>query len=85
MGQRLIESSAKAIIKQSLDGLNESVKARAGGGTADVAEPEAPSQAAFAATVAKEVAKDILPPWVRYGLGAAVVLILIALMYILFT
>jgi hypothetical protein len=35
VGQRLVESSAKAIIKQSLDGLNEAVKARAGGGAAD--------------------------------------------------
>jgi len=36
VGQRLVESSAKAIIKQSLDGLNEAVKARAGaaGGSA---------------------------------------------------
>lgn len=32
VGQRLVESSAKAIIKQSLDGLNEAVKARAGAG-----------------------------------------------------
>jgi carbon monoxide dehydrogenase subunit G len=32
VGQRLVESSAKAIIKQSLDGLNEAVKARASAG-----------------------------------------------------
>jgi len=32
VGQRLVESSAKAIIKQSLDGLNEAVKARGGAG-----------------------------------------------------
>lgn len=68
VGQRLIDSSAKAIIKQSLDGLNETMKARLAasqGGEAAAAAaaqaPKAPSQSEFAANVAKEVAKDLVP------------------------
>jgi len=78
VGQRLIESSAKAIIKQSLDGLNQAVRARvaaaAGGPAETLPKPsEGPSQAQFAATVAKEVAKDLIPPWALWALLAAVV------------
>lgn len=68
VGQRLIDSSAKAIIKQSLDGLNDTMKARLAasqGGEAAAAAaaqaPKAPSQSEFAANVAKEVAKDLVP------------------------
>lgn len=87
VGQRLMESSAKAIIKQSLDGLNAAVVSRreaaASGSEAPPITPvEAPSQAEFAANVAKEVARDLLPPWARWGIG----LILGAgLLYLLFT
>lgn len=69
VGQRLIESSAKAIIKESLEGLNANVKARA-----SVAEGEeapvvvASSQTEFAAKVAKEVARDLIPPGARWSL-----------------
>lgn len=90
VGQRLVESSAKAIIKQSLDGLNAAVKARVGGdgeggGGAVAAPPPAPSQAEFAATVAKEVAKDVIPPWLRYGIAALVVAAVIYGLYALLT
>ncbi len=85
VGQRLIDSSAKAIIKQSLDGLNATMKAkladRSGDGeAAAVARAAAapPSQTEFAATVAKEVAKDLIPK------PALVVLIILALLAILF-
>lgn len=86
VGQRLMESSAKAIIKQSLDGLNASVQARVAAAEegAEVAPPppvEAPSQAEFAATVAKEVAKDLLPPWVRW---AATVVVVAAVLWVVF-
>ena len=73
VGQRLLDSSAKAIIKQSLEGLNETLKARsaaaAGGEPAETAAPapRAPSQAEFAARVTKEVAKDLIPKPVLIG------------------
>ncbi|MDH5588786.1 MAG: carbon monoxide dehydrogenase subunit G [Gemmatimonadota bacterium] len=88
VGQRLMESSAKAIIKQSLDGLNAAVKSRGSAAAAGVDAPpppkvEAPSQAEFAATIAKEVAKDLIPPWLRYAIGAAVAVGLAYLVYTL--
>jgi carbon monoxide dehydrogenase subunit G len=85
VGQRLLDSSAKAIIKQSLEGLNSTLKARAqaeaGGEEAAAPEIAAPSQAEFAAKVAKEVAKDIIPKPVWIG---AAILIVLLLLYLLF-
>jgi len=89
VGQRLVEASAKAIIKQSLDGLNDAVKVRAGGAGAAGEEGaeappvvRAPSQAEFASKVAREVAKEVVPGWVRYGL---IVVVLAAILYVLLT
>lgn len=79
VGQRLLESSSKAIIKQSLEGLNATLKARAEGAATD-SEPvpvEAPSQSDFAAAVAKEVAKDIVPKPVLYAIIVLIVLLLL--------
>lgn len=122
VGQRLVESSAKAIIKQSLDGLNDAVKSRVGGagdaggasdggapggasdadvpggggggGTFDAtgsdagadrpvarAAPKRPSQAEFATNVAREVAADMIPAPVRWGLGIAA---LAAILYFIY-
>ena len=80
VGQRLLDSSAKAIIKQSLEGLNSSLAARAEGEEAEEAPaPEAPSQADFAVEVAKEVARDLVPKWV-WIVGGALLLVLILLL-----
>jgi len=75
VGQRLMDSSAKAIIKQSLEGLN----ARLGAGAAAVAPAAPPSQAQFAAQVAKEVAKDLVPRPVWIGLAVLVALLVLYL------
>ncbi len=83
VGQRLLDSSAKAIIKQSLEGLNAQIVARGAGGddqAAAAAAPEAPSQAEFAARVAKDVARDMAP---RVALIAGGILVLILLLYFL--
>jgi carbon monoxide dehydrogenase subunit G len=77
VGQRLVESSAKAIIKQSLDGLNAAVQSRTAAKTTNGTEepaptPAAPSQAEFAAGVAKEVAKDLIPGPVRLLIGVLI-------------
>ncbi len=82
VGQRLLESSAKAIIKQSLEGLNETLKARSRGEGEQPVAAEAPSQAEFATAVAKEVAKDMVPKPV---LIAIVVVILLLLLYFVLT
>ncbi len=79
VGQRLIESSTRASIAQSLEGLNAAVQARvlaqqaqdgptAAAPSAGQAEPpafETPTQAQFAAGVARQVAQDLVPPMVR--------------------
>jgi carbon monoxide dehydrogenase subunit G len=91
VGQRLLDSSAKSIIQQSLDGLQEVIRAagqsQSEGGEAATAVEEAaadfkaPTQAEFAAQVAKDVAKDVVPrPLI---IGGAIVLLLL-LLYVLF-
>jgi len=88
VGQRLLDSSAKSIIKQSLEGLNETLKARsaaaASGDPAVTAEltAHAPSQAEFAARVTKDVAKDLIPKPVL--IGGAILLILLLLYLFVF-
>ncbi len=89
VGQRLLDSSAKAIIRQSLEGLNETLKARAAAATSPDAPTEvlptiqAPSQAEFAARVAKEVAKDLVPKPVRIAAAVLVLLLILLVLYFL--
>jgi carbon monoxide dehydrogenase subunit G len=86
VGQRLMESSAKVIIKQSLEGLNTTLKAQiaaetAGGDPAAASEIAAPSATEFAASVTKEVARDLVPTpvWIVAG----ILLLLVFLYFIL--
>lgn len=57
VGQRLIDASAKAIIKQSLEGLHETIKARAAH-SGSVAAAEEAKEAAAAAEAAAKAAGD---------------------------
>jgi hypothetical protein len=83
VGQRLIDASAKAIIKESLEGLNANVRARANVAEGEVAEVVQASQAKFATKVAKEVAKDLIPPPVRTALLVLALVGVAALIYLL--
>jgi uncharacterized protein len=97
VGQRLVESTAKALIKQSLDGVNEFIKVKVqaqnqpaaadSGGAAVVATPvveyKPPTQMEFAAGVAKEVAADLVPAKRRPVLLVGVVVLLIVLFILL--
>jgi uncharacterized protein len=93
VGQRLVESSARAIIAQSLEGLNTVVKAKvasrpgAGGGAASSPEPayEKPSQTEFAASVAKQVARDLIPSGARKLIIAILVILVLLPIYRLAT
>ena len=85
VGQRLVESAAKAIIKQSLEGLNATLKAQiaaeaAGGDPLATPEIAAASTTEFAARVTKEVAKDLVPTpvWIVAG-----VLLLLFILYLI--
>ncbi len=87
VGQRLLDASAKAIIKQSLGGLNDVVAARAstasGGTAAPVPAPPKVSQTSFAVGVAKEVTKELIPPPVRIALIVVAVVVAAAVIYML--
>lgn len=65
VGQRLMDSSARAITKQSLDNLAQQIAARqageADGADEKAAGPQAPSQTEFAMGVAREMADDLVP------------------------
>ena len=83
VGQRLLDSSSKAIIKQSLEGLNNQVVARNAAAAGEQVEaPKAPTQADFAKEVAREVAKDLVPKPVLIG-GIVLIVILILLFFLL--
>jgi carbon monoxide dehydrogenase subunit G len=71
VGQRLLDSSAKVLTRQALEGLDRNVAARltpvvadsAGGDTAAPPEaPKPPSQTAFAFKFARELAGELVPP-----------------------
>ena len=83
VGQRLIDSSAKAIIKESLEGLNANITARANVAEGEEAEVIQASQAKFATRVAKEVAQDLIPPPVRTALIVLALVGIGALIYVL--
>jgi carbon monoxide dehydrogenase subunit G len=83
VGQRLLDSSAKALTRQSLDGLHEQIKARVQTSASNhaeealvsepsrAAEVSAPSQVEFALGVAKHFLDDLVPEPQRPKLMAA--------------
>ena len=83
VGQRLIDASAKAIIKESLEGLNANVKARTNVAQGQEAEVVQATQTEFATKVAKEVAKDLVPPPMRVALVILALAGIVALIYFL--
>jgi hypothetical protein len=95
VGQRLLDSSAKSIVKQSLEGLNSMMRARVAAaaeemtGTAEAAPPppveiKAPSQLGFAANVAQDVAGDLIPPKYRPALIGGGIVLLVVILYLIF-
>jgi carbon monoxide dehydrogenase subunit G len=83
VGQRLIDSSARAIIKESLEGLNANVQARANVAEGEEAVVIKANQAEFASKVAREVAKDLVPPAARVVLIALALVGIGVLIYLL--
>ena len=87
VGQRLLDTSVKAIVKQSLDGLDGIMTARSESGTDEGTEesgetaplPSGPTQSDFAAAVAKDVARDLVPPGARWAILAVIVAIVLYL------
>jgi carbon monoxide dehydrogenase subunit G len=93
VGQRLLDSSAKVLSRQALEGLDGNVAARlapagvspsAGEAAATVAAPKPPSQTAFALKFAKELAGELVPPE-RRPLVYGIALVLYTLAVVLIT
>ena len=88
VGQRLLDSSAKSIARQGLEGLGRELEALKQAGAAATAEapvapPPRPTQAEVAARVAGDVARDLVPPrtrpWVVAGALAALTLLILVI------
>jgi hypothetical protein len=63
VGQRLIDTAGRSMIGQGLDALNEALKARQRAEEEGVeVEYKPPTEAEFAAAVARDVARDMMPP-----------------------
>ena len=89
VGQRLLDTSANAIIRQSLEGLGQQVQARMMadvseeiGGEPRFAAPTAPSQTEFALGVAKNLAEEYLAPERRNDLLKNGLIVVGALLFI---
>ncbi|MCB8944392.1 MAG: carbon monoxide dehydrogenase subunit G [Ardenticatenaceae bacterium] len=104
VGQRLMDTSAKSIIRQSLEGLNAYLQAQvaansaANGAATAVPDPTLqsppeppkpaytpPSQTQVAVEVAKDVANDLIPAQYRPALIAGGVIVLLIILYFIFT
>jgi len=97
VGQRLLDSSAKVVTRQALEGLEAQVAARGAGAPAGAsadkgpvaeeagraATAPAPSQTAFAARFAKGLFEEMVPaPWRPVVIGGGV-LVLLAVVFLL--
>jgi hypothetical protein len=81
VGQRLIESSAKSISRQGLEGLARELAAMPVRESGETAAVPAPTQAQVAARVATDVARDLVPPERRPWLIGGVLLVLAAVVF----
>ncbi|MFL7890433.1 MAG: SRPBCC family protein [Anaerolineales bacterium] len=84
VGQRMMDSVSKSLLKQGLDSLNQALLARVSSAeSGEVVDYEAPSEAQFAASVAKDMASDALASRKVWWIGAAVVLLIIILVIVI--
>lgn len=86
VGQRLLDSSAKAISDQALTELGSiiAIQTQASESGAEEALPAAPSEAEFAAKVAKGVAADLVPPERRALLVTVTLAVVVVVVVLLF-
>ncbi len=85
VGQRLIDTASRSMIGQGLESLNNSLKARMRAEEEGVeAEYVPPTEAEFAAAVAKDMAREMLPPAQIAGIVAAIAAVVAAIALLLY-
>lgn len=82
VGQRMMDSVSKSLMKQGLDSLNQAVVAREGAeSSGEEVQYQAPTETEFAASVAKDMAGSFLTPtrliWIAIAVLALIILILV--------
>jgi carbon monoxide dehydrogenase subunit G len=85
VGQRMMDSVSKSLLKQGLDSINQALLARrAAQSTGEDVEYQPPSESEFAATIAKDMAGDVLSSrrmlWIA---GVVVVIVIILVVYLI--
>jgi carbon monoxide dehydrogenase subunit G len=84
VGQRLIDTASRSMIGQGLDSLNNALQTQMRAEAEGVElEYVPPSEAEFAAAVAKDVAREMLPPAQRVAAIAVFVVVLLVLALLL--
>ena len=83
VGQRMMDSVSKSLLKQGLDSLNQAVIAREGAvSSGEEVQYQAPSEAEFAASLAKDMAGQVFTParliWI--AIAAVIIIILIVIL-----
>ena len=84
VGQRMMDSVSKSLLKQGLDSLNLALQSRVESETTgEAVEYEAPSEAEFAASVAKDMAGEAFSSNRLWWIAGAIIVILIIVVIIL--
>jgi carbon monoxide dehydrogenase subunit G len=84
VGQRLIDSTSKSMIRQGMQALDAALEARISGDDGEEVEVKAPSETEFAAAVAKDMAGEALGSrrWIWVLLAIVIVVIILALIWV---
>jgi len=84
VGQRLIDSASRSMIAQGLESLNNALRARMQAGEEGIeVEYVPPTEAEFAAAVARDVAREMLPPAQIAGIFLAIIAAIVLLVFLL--
>jgi len=84
VGQRMMDSVSKSLLKQGLDSLNQALVARVSSAeSGEQVKYEPPTETQFAASVAKDMASEALSSRRLWWIGGAVVLVIIILVIVL--
>ena len=84
VGQRMMDSVSKSLLKQGLDSLNQSLIARtAAEGSGEAVKYQAPSETEFVSAVAKDMAGDAFSSTRLWWIVGAIIVVLIIITIVL--